>query len=176
MASRGAALMGKAWGRPVLDEAARTDLDAMYRAIGPELWRSVYAYAAGRRDVADDSVAEAFAQAGGRMGQIRDLRAWLFRAAFRIAAGELKHRGSVATRFNDAGEAPRAPDEPAHELIELLRMLSPNQRGALVLRDLYGYRSAEAGRILGISEVAVRVHLHAAHRRLRGLLEEVGRT
>jgi RNA polymerase sigma-70 factor (ECF subfamily) len=78
-------------------------------------------------------------------------------------------------RLSDAGVSSRPPDEPAHELIELLRMLSPNQRGALVLRDLYGYPSAEAGRILGISEVAVRVHLHAARRRLRGLLEEVER-
>jgi RNA polymerase sigma-70 factor (ECF subfamily) len=159
-----------------LDGTGRADLEAMYRNLGNDLWRSVYAYCGGVGEIADDAVSEAFAQAGTRLGEIRNLRPWLFRAAFRIAAGELQRRRRWSEGFDLAPSA-LAPDEGrTHDLLDLLRTLSPNQRGALVLRDLYGYPSKETGRILGISEVAVRVHLHAAHRRLRGLLEEVERT
>ena len=158
-----------------LDEGARADLERVYRECGDELWRCVFAYAGGRAELADDSVAEAFTQAGRRIESIRDLRAWVFRAAFRIAAGELQRRGRPAAQ-HEVGVSDVSASASSVELIELLRMLSPNQRGALVLRDLYGYRSGEAGRMLGISEVAVRVHLHAARRRLRGLLEEVERS
>jgi RNA polymerase sigma-70 factor (ECF subfamily) len=159
-----------------LDAARRADLEASYREAGADLWRSVYAYTGGIREIADDAVAEAFAQAGRRMHEIRDLRAWICRAAFRIAAGELQRRRAANDGFDSLLPAPISAEEPVRDLIDLLRTLSPNQRGALILRDLYGYPSKEAGRILGVSEVAIRVHLHAARRRLRGLLEEVERT
>ncbi len=61
------------------------------------------------------------------------------------------------------------------ELFDLLRAMSPNQRATLVLRDVYGYSSKESAELLGISDVAVRVHLHAARRRLRKQLQEVER-
>src|SRR6266536_2765621 len=47
------------------------------------------------RDVledADEAVAEAFAEAGGEIGRIRDLKRWLYAVAFRIARKELKAR------------------------------------------------------------------------------------
>jgi DNA-directed RNA polymerase specialized sigma24 family protein len=65
-----------------------------YETQVTRLWRAVYAYS-GRRDIADDAVAEAFAQVLRRGDEVRDVTAWVWRAAFRIAAGELK---SAATR------------------------------------------------------------------------------
>ncbi len=62
------------------------DLDAIWRATGPTLWRATRAYAAGRRDVADDAVAEAFARAIERDARVRDPVPYLYRVAFRIAA------------------------------------------------------------------------------------------
>jgi DNA-directed RNA polymerase specialized sigma24 family protein len=53
----------------------------------------------------------------------------------------------------------------------MLRDLSPMQRGAFVLREVFGYDSSETASLLGSSEVAVRVHLHAARRRLRTFLD-----
>lgn len=35
------------------------DFDEIWRADGPTLWRAVYAFTGGRRDVTDDAVAEA---------------------------------------------------------------------------------------------------------------------
>lgn len=62
---------------------------------GADLWRAVYAFSGRRAEIADEAVAEAFAQAAIRLGSIRDLRAWVFKVAFRTAAHELKGVGSL---------------------------------------------------------------------------------
>jgi RNA polymerase sigma-70 factor, ECF subfamily len=154
----------------VLDERGRRELEAGYRELGADLWRAVYAYSGGLKEIADDAVAEAFAQAGHRLGQIRSLRPWVYTAAFRIARGELQRRGRS---IRMAGHSPgRVAEDGLSDVIELARRLSPRQRGAFVLRDVFGYSSREAADLLGVSEVAVRVHLHGARRRLRAHLTE----
>jgi DNA-directed RNA polymerase specialized sigma24 family protein len=55
------------------------DLEAVYREQGPTLWRSLFAYTGGRRDIADDAVAEAFARAIAHASVIRDPVPWLYR-------------------------------------------------------------------------------------------------
>ena len=42
------------------------DFEAIFRETGPRLWRALLAYSAGRRDVADDALAEAFVRAISR--------------------------------------------------------------------------------------------------------------
>jgi RNA polymerase sigma-70 factor, ECF subfamily len=66
------------------------DFDAIFRETGPRLWRALLAYAAGRRDVADDALAEAFARAIERGNAVRDPASYLYRIAFRVAAAELR--------------------------------------------------------------------------------------
>ena len=65
---------------------AGSDLELLYRESGPQLWRAIYAFAGGRRDIADDAVAEAFARAIERVTTIREPLPWIYRTAFRIAA------------------------------------------------------------------------------------------
>jgi DNA-directed RNA polymerase specialized sigma24 family protein len=119
--------------------------------------------------VADEAVAEAFAQAGRRVEAIRELRPWLFRAAFRIAAGELKRPHSPMR--DDVSEVVGSNDGTT-ELVELAKRLSNAQRRAFVLRDVLGFSTSETAALTGSSEVATRVHLHAARRRLRELILE----
>ncbi len=89
-------------------------VELLYREHGERLWRAVMAFT-GDREVASDAVAEAFAQALRRGDAIRDPLRWIWRAAFRIAAGELKERG----RFRDASADPGYdPDEPVTDLLE----------------------------------------------------------
>jgi hypothetical protein len=66
-------------------------VEVTYRREAPRLWRALMLYS-GDRDIASDAVAEAFAQLLGRGAAVRDPRAWVWRAAFRIAAGDLKRR------------------------------------------------------------------------------------
>lgn len=67
-------------------------LERLYREDGARLWRALLAFS-GDREVASDAVAEAFAQALGRGDAIRQPDRWVWRAAFRIAAGELEAGG-----------------------------------------------------------------------------------
>jgi RNA polymerase sigma-70 factor (ECF subfamily) len=62
--------------------------------------------------------------------------------------------------------------EPASDLIEALRKLSPKQRAAVVLHHVGGYSAAEIASILGSTRAAVKVHLSQGRKRLRMILEE----
>ncbi len=151
--------------------AAERDYVALYRTTGLALWRAVYAYSGGRRDVADDAVAEAFARAIQHDGAIRRPESWLYRTAFRIAAAELRRTRSLV-ELQD-----RAHDEPPDvtELLDALRLLSANQRAAVFLFYQADLPVREVARLMGTSVAAVKVHLHRGRGRLRELLgtEEV---
>jgi len=105
-----------------------------------------------------------------RGAAVRDPGRWIWRAAFRIAAGELKdqrRRQAVSVRGEDLYEIPEA----ALQILEGLSRLSPRQRAAMILHDHVGYSAKEAAAILGSSAATVRVHLSHGRRRLRTLLE-----
>jgi DNA-directed RNA polymerase specialized sigma24 family protein len=111
--------------------------------------------------VASDAVAEAFAQCLGRVAALRDPGRWIWRAAFRIAAGELKERRRrqvMSVRTEDGYEIPEA----ATQNFEALGRLSPRQR-ATVMKKMAA--------IIGSTAATVRVHVSRGRRRLRTLLE-----
>ena len=143
-------------------------LESVYREHGARLWRSVL-LASGSREVADDAVAEAFAQALRRGRALRDPAAWVWRAAFRIAAGELKERGRMTT-------FPVEPvigiPEPFVDLWRALAQLPLKQRASVVMADYAGWSHREIAKALDSSVSAVGVHIHRARKRLRDLLEE----
>jgi RNA polymerase sigma-70 factor (ECF subfamily) len=145
-------------------------VEALYRAIGPKLWRSLFA-STGDREVASDAVAEAFAQAIARGAEIRLLEAWIWTAAFRIAAGELAKRRRDASII-----APTDPayelDPPADHLVNGLRALPTNQRIAIVMHDYADRPTGEIADALGVTVATVHVHLSRARRRMRRVLEE----
>jgi RNA polymerase sigma factor (sigma-70 family) len=141
-------------------------IEAVYRSEVPRLWRAVLAFT-GDPEVASDAVAEAFAQCLRRGDAIRSPAAWIWRAAFRIAAGELKSRARMSgAEVEEAYEMA----EPAGELVWALGRLPPRQRAALVLRYYGGYSAKEAAAVLGSTAATVRVHLSRGRRRLRALL------
>jgi RNA polymerase sigma-70 factor (ECF subfamily) len=142
--------------------------DALYRDQADRLWRAVFAFT-GDREVASDAVAEAFAQSLRRGEALRSPKAWVWRAAFQIARGELKRRSALAPPSDERSyEVP----EPAWELIAALRSLPERQREVLVLRYYAGYSAGEIAGIVGSAAATVRVHLSRGRRRLRKLLEE----
>jgi RNA polymerase sigma-70 factor (ECF subfamily) len=150
-------------------DASPAALERVYREQGERMWRALYAYA-GDPEVASDAVSEAFAQALRRGSAIREPDRWVWRSAFRIAAGEMKRRrGEVA---GPSVEAAYEMEEPARELLEALRSLSPKQRAAMVLHHAGGYPVSEVAAIIGSTTAAVKVHLMRGRRRLRELLKE----
>jgi RNA polymerase sigma factor (sigma-70 family) len=139
---------------PVRADAVR--LERVYEEEGARLWRAVYLYAADR-EVASDAVAEAFAQALRRGNELRSPERWVWRRAFRIAAGELKRRRNEHGLWTDASY--EIPDATA-ELLAALPRISPKQRAAIVLHYHAGYSLNEVADIIGSTPAAVGVHLH----------------
>jgi RNA polymerase sigma-70 factor (ECF subfamily) len=156
---------------PRQGRAAQHDFDAVFREHAGGVFRTLYAFTSGRRAIAEEATAEAFARAIAHADRIRDPLAWVYRTAFRIAREELKRE-----RRNVPG--PNARDADAEGLgavIDALRELSPNQRAAIVLRYEADLPVEEIARRMGTSASTVRVHLHRGRKRLRELLgaEEV---
>jgi len=151
-----------------LREGVERDIERLYRESAPQLWRSIYGFAGGRRHLAEDAVAEAFARAIERRNEIRDPLAWIYRTAFRIASRELQQE----RRGRPPSPDPVPGIDPAdvQDVLSALWTLSPNQRAAVVLHDQEGFTAPEVGRLIGISAATVRVHLFRARRRLREAL------
>lgn len=148
--------------------ADATDLELLYRESAPQLWRAIYGFAGGRRHIAEDAVAEAFARAIEHGGRIREPVPWIYRTAFRIASRELKLEKRALPP--PAEPVPGLDPGEVQDVIRALAVLSPNQRAAVLLHDLEGFTSLEAARMLGMSAPTVRVHLFRGRRRLRELL------
>jgi RNA polymerase sigma-70 factor (ECF subfamily) len=145
---------------------AERDLEQLYREHGNRLWWALVAFS-GDREIASDAESEAFAQALRRGEAIKDPLAWVWRAAFRIAAGELQRRRTVAAPLADPSyELP----EPAAHVTQALRELPPQQRAAVVLHYYADKPIREIAELLGTSSSTVAVHLHRGRNRLRDLL------
>jgi RNA polymerase sigma factor (sigma-70 family) len=142
------------------------DFDQVWREVGPVLWRAIVAYAGGRSDIADDAVAEAFARAIERDGQVRDPKAYLYRVAFRMAAAELRRPTGAPIDEMVEDVLPLADLGPA------LRKLSPGQRAAIFLHYEADQPVRGVARLMGTSAAAVRVHLMRGRRRLAELFRE----
>jgi RNA polymerase sigma-70 factor, ECF subfamily len=147
-------------------EAEANQFERLYRLEGDRLWRAVLAFS-GDPEIASDAVAEAFAQALRRGGAISDPRAWIWRASFKIANGELRDR----RRLRPATKHPTYEmPEPILELVVALRSLTVKQRTAVVLHHGADYSINEVAEILGTTRSAVKVHLSRARLKLRKLL------
>lgn len=143
------------------------EVERVYREQHDRLWRAILLFC-GDAEITSDAVAEAFAQALHRGEAIRSLERWIWRAAFRIAAGELKERANRPLSEEEGSYEQHA----SVDIARALQRLSPTQRAAIVLY-YYADRSApEVARILGSTTPAIGVHLHRARAKLRVLLQE----
>jgi len=141
-------------------------VEHVYREHAPRVWRAVLAYA-GDAEIANDAVAEAFAQVLRRGDEVRDPLRWVWRAAFHLATDELRRRRrETQLPLEQSYDPPEPSDVEA-----ALAALSPAQRAAVVLHYFGGFRLTEIAAIGGISKATVGVHLTRARRRLRKLLE-----
>jgi RNA polymerase sigma factor (sigma-70 family) len=156
----------------ILGTAHHRSVEEAFTAMAPRLWRALLLYT-GNHEVADEAVSEAFAQAVSASTPIRDVAGWVWTAAFRIAAGEMRRRTERGGEVPLAIPAPE-PVDPSSviDLVRALEQLSDLQRRALILRHYMGYSNVEIARILGSSPSSVGVQLFRSTRKLRRLLSE----
>jgi RNA polymerase sigma-70 factor (ECF subfamily) len=145
---------------------------ATYEEVHLPLWRALVAWG-GSTHVADDAVAEAFAQLLRRGDAVDDARAWVWRSAFRIAAGELQRGRREA---HDTPALTMATEDPEAEslliVIAALGDLTDQQRAGVVLCDLLGFRAQEAAELLHTTATTIRMQRMRARRHLRRALED----
>ena len=150
------------------DTAVRVDQrvvwEEVYRTEGPRVWRSLLMFT-GDSEVASDAMAEAFAQGIARGARVRNPAAWVWKAAFMIARGELVDRQGV--RPEPDGTVEGIAQDDVLDLFAGLRRLSPLQRASVVLHHYAGYPVNEVAEILETSRSAIGVHLFRGRKRLR---------
>src|SRR5258706_16014888 len=93
------------------------DFDRLFREEGSGVYRTLYAFTGGRRQIAEEAAAEAFARAIAHAANIREPLPWIYRTAFRIAASELKKEKRPSGGDDGVVDAP----EGMGDLIAALR-------------------------------------------------------
>jgi RNA polymerase sigma-70 factor (ECF subfamily) len=157
------------------------DLARRFEAERPHL-RAVAQRMLGDRAAADDAVQEAWlrlSRAGG--DDVEDLRAWLTTVVARICLNQLRSRKTRAEDELDADAVDPAagPEDEAvladslgSALLVVLEALSPAERVAFVLHDMFGLAFDEIGPIVERSPEAARQLASRARRRLQGTSPE----
>lgn len=142
-------------------------VEQVYREQHAHLWRALLAYS-GDPEVASDAASEAFAQALRRGDAVKRPDRWVWKSAFRIAAGMLKDRSRYVAEVDPSVDG----HNPLLELRWALMELSPRQRAATFLFYYGGYAPAEIAHMIGSTQSAVRVHLFRGRKHLEHLLTE----
>jgi DNA-directed RNA polymerase specialized sigma24 family protein len=123
-----------------VSESSDEGFEKVYREHGQRLWRAVFAYS-GDPQIAQDAVSEAFAQALRRKDDIGSPLAWLYKASFRIAAGELKDRSRHSAPLP---EVSYEMSGSSAEILSAVAQLSPKQRACVILCLYAGFSAREA--------------------------------
>ena len=142
-------------------------VEAVYREDADRLWRAVAAWA-GDAETASEAVAEAYAQLLARGPSVRDPAAWVWRTAFRIAAGALQERRATATATQPAGVHLDHHTDP--DLLAALAKLPGSQRAAVILFYYADLPVSEIAQRLGSNRLAIRANLSRGRRRLAHLI------
>jgi DNA-directed RNA polymerase specialized sigma24 family protein len=154
--------------RPSIADIAMDGFERLYRSEGARLERALILFTSDR-EMARDAVAEAFAQAIAARERLHSPQARVWRAAFRIAAGDLKRRSRRATSVQ---EDSYVMPEAVIDVVRALSQLSRKQRASIVLHHYAGYPTKDVARMIDSTTAAVTVHLSVGRKRLRSLLED----
>ena len=125
-------------------------------------------------DLVQDTLVRAFAQWGVTHPAIRDPRAYLLRTATNVWIDTLRRRESEARgRQLMPDAAPVSGDDPAAASdvrdagARLLQRLSPQERAAILLKEVFDMTLDEIATLLATSTGAVKAALHRGRGRLR---------
>ena len=123
-------------------------------------------------DLVQDTLMKGFATLGCTFRRIDNPRAYLLRTASNCWIDAVRRRGVEAEASRDAvGDEPAAGPDAAAGMRDagarLLQWLSPQERAAVVLKELFDYPLDDIAALLGTSVGAVKAALHRGRERLR---------
>jgi RNA polymerase sigma-70 factor (ECF subfamily) len=119
-------------------------------------------------DLAQDALMRAFVQLGTMFHEVPNPRAWLFRVASnlwidRVRRRDLERTVALPQPAEDAPEH-RGPREVAGSI---LSQLAPQERAAVVLKDVFDFSLEEIADTLGTTPGAVKAALHRGRTKLQ---------
>lgn len=145
--------------------------ETFFEAEYPRLVRALYLITNDRAE-AEDIGQEAMVRVLERWDRVRALESptgYLFRTAINLRRSRLRRLLMGVRRWPEASHRPDVMQvaEARDELWRALASLPDGQREALVLVEWLGLTDEEAGRLLGIQPVSVRVRISRARATLR---------
>jgi len=141
----------------------RSEREALYKVL---------CFVTRNRHEAEELTQDAFVrllERWDRVGRLDDPRAYLYRTAMNAFRSGYRRALLAAKRTIGAtppDDAIAAADE-RDVAVRALATLSPRQRAAVMLIDVLGFPSKEAGRMLGIRASTIRMHASRAHAALK---------
>jgi RNA polymerase sigma-70 factor (ECF subfamily) len=156
-------------------EIPHRTFEDFFEAESPTLFRRL-CLVTGNRHEAEEVMQDAFLklfERWERVSALEDPTGYLYRTAFNVFRKRTR-RAAVALRrtlrMTPAGDEFAAAD--ARQVVaQALSKLTPRQRAALVLTELLGYESEDAGRILGTRASTVRALATQGRATMRRTLE-----
>jgi RNA polymerase sigma-70 factor, ECF subfamily len=153
-----------------IDLADAGSFEGFFEANYERLLRAVF-LVTGNRGEAEDLAQEAFVRVYERWDRVRrtdNPAGYLYRTALNAHRSRLR-RMAVAARkpFLRAAADPLEASEDRDEIRRALAQLPAGQREALVLVEWLGMTDAEAGEVLGVAPVTVRVRISRARQTLQ---------
>ncbi len=137
-------------------EPLRSDLYRYCRYLTRSPWDA--------EDLSQDALARAFVTLAQMGKEPPNPRAWLFRVASNLWIDAQRRRREVSAEAEHSPRPdPRAPREAAGTL---LAMLSPQERAAVVLKDVFDFSLEETAEALGTTVGAVKTALHRGRGKL----------
>src|SRR5262245_14118253 len=161
---------------PAPDPPAVASFESFFEAEHDRLLRALY-LVTGNAEEAEELMQDAFVavwERWDRVGAMDEPTGYLYRTAMNRFRSRLRRAARATRRVVGAAEGGDAfaAAEERDAVARALARLPERQRAAIVLTELLGYDSAEAGRILGVKDVTVRSLASQARVSLRSELED----
>jgi RNA polymerase sigma-70 factor (ECF subfamily) len=145
----------------------RTFLE-LYEPLRPELYkycRYLTRTPWDAEDLVQDTLARAFVTLGSLYQQPPNPRAWMFRVASNLWISRMRRAREVLGLPPDAPAQPMAATD-RDAVSTLLQSLSPQERAAVVLKDVFGFTVEEIAEALSTTAGAVKIALHRGRGKL----------
>jgi RNA polymerase sigma-70 factor, ECF subfamily len=141
-------------------ESLRPDLYRFCRHLTRSPWDA--------EDLAQDTMTRAFVTLGQMGEPPANPRAWLFRVASNLWIDEVRRRRPEAPLPDEPTDAKAATDpKAAREAAgSLIGQLSPQERAAVVLKDVFDLSLAEVAEALATTPGSIKTSLHRAREKL----------
>ena len=141
----------------------------VYEPLRPELYkycRHLTRSPWDAEDLAQDTLARAFAVLGRLGGAPSNPRAWLFRVASNLWIDRVRRTTKAQVPPEASSPAATDPRQAREAVGTLVAQLSPQERAALVLKDVFDFSLAEIAESLVTTEGAVKAALHRAREKI----------